>query len=110
MKRAAKRAALWTLLLGFGRVTPSWAADNEMFSEQRSAFQSANAGSAQFDHTDSIALISATVVVLAMMWFAWVVLNAYRAWGAGVSEGMDAGSQVLRALFVMLITMLIVSY
>ena len=102
--------SLVTLLITLALAAPSWAADNEMFSEQRSAFQSANAGSLQFGHTDSIALISATVVVLAMMWFAWVVLNAYRAWGAGVSEGMDAGSQVLRALFVMLITMLIVSY
>ena len=100
----------WMIWILLGAAMPSKAADNEMFNEQRSAFQSANAGSAQFDHTDSIALISATVVVLAMMWFAWVVLNAYRAWGAGVSEGMDAGSQVLRALFVVLITMLIVSY
>jgi integrating conjugative element protein (TIGR03758 family) len=97
--------------LSVGWVRPqAYGADNEMFNDQRAAFQSANSGATQFDHTDSITLISASVVVVAMMWFAWVVLNAYRAWGAGVSEGMDAGSQVLRALFVTIVTMLIVSY
>lgn len=111
MNDVTKKVCRWiAVALGIFWTRLSQAADNQMFNEQRSAFQSANSGSAQIGHTDAITLISSAAVVLVLVWFAWVVLNAYKAWGAGVAEGMDAGSQVLRALFVMLITMLVVSY
>jgi len=77
---------------------------------QQAAFRSANTGNARFTELESSFLIAGVATVLALLWFVWVVLSAYKAWGANRLSGEEAGSQVLRSLLVMVVTLVIVAY
>lgn len=77
---------------------------------QQQAFRSANTGASSFTINQSKFLFAAVASVLLLIWFVWVVINTYRAWGANRTSGGDAGSQLMRALFVLIIVLTIVGY
>ncbi len=77
---------------------------------QRVAFRTANSGGSAFTEISSSFLIAGTATVLAFMWVSWVFISAYRAWGKNKLSFEEAGSQALRALFVFIVTLVMVAY
>ena len=75
---------------------------------QEAAFRSANFGGSSFASADALLLFAAVASVLVLFWFVWVSYSAYQAWSANSLNGNEAGSQVLRALFVTVVTLAIV--
>ncbi|MEE9493608.1 MAG: TIGR03758 family integrating conjugative element protein [Gammaproteobacteria bacterium] len=84
--------------------------DAALTAAQQQAFQNANTGNTQFTLSDSKFIFAGIASALLLSWFAWVVVNTYKAWAASRATGGDAGGQILRALFVMLIVLVIVGY
>lgn len=97
-KSALKRLVLLTCLLVLPQLLVA-----QMTPEQSAAFQTANSGNAAFGTASLLLLIRGALTVLLIIWFVWVVQGAYRAWAGGSEESMGSGSQVLRALFIMLV-------
>lgn len=79
-----------------------------MTPEQVAAFEGANPGS-PLTVAGMSALSGGLLASVVLVWFGWVVIHAYRAWGAGRSRSFDAGSQILRGLFVTVVVLAIVS-
>jgi len=77
---------------------------------QEAAFLNANLGGSAFSHTDALFLFAAVATVLSLFWFIWVTYSAYQAWGTESISKEVAGSQVLRALFITVVTLTIVAY
>ena len=82
-----------------------------MTSNQKAAFEAANVGDTAFTAGDLTALIAGITATAVILWFCWVAVSAYRAYGANNHyQIVDVGSVVLRALFVMIVTLVIVSF
>ena len=77
---------------------------------QQAAFRGANTGNASFTELDSTLIIAGSATVLAFVWLSWVLMSAYKAWGAKRLSLEEAGGQALRALFVFIITIVVVAY
>lgn len=77
---------------------------------QQGAFRGANTGNSGFTELDSSFLIQGTAAVLVFLWFCWVLMSAYKAWGARRLSMVEAGGQALRAMFVFIITLVVVTY
>jgi len=77
---------------------------------QEGAFRGANTGNSAFTELESSLLIAGTATTLAFLWFCWVLMSAYKAWGANRLSMEEAGSQALRAMFVFIITLVVVAY
>ena len=82
----------------------------QMSAKQSAAFEGANVGGSSFAGSDSIHLFAGIACVLVILWFVWVVQSSYEQWASGQAKEGAAGSNVLRALFVMIITLVIVTY
>ena len=80
-----------------------------MTEAQKKAFEGANPGG---DVTvDGVwNLVSGTIGALFVVWCGWVVLHAYRAWSAGRATAFEAGGQVLRAFFLMVLVLFFVGF
>lgn len=82
-----------------------------MSAAQETAFQTANAGNTAFSAIDLTVLITGITATAILLWFVWVCISAYRGYGVrGNTDTIDIGSIVLRALFVLIITLVIISY
>lgn len=77
---------------------------------QEAAFRNANFGGSAFSHGDALFLFAGVASVLSLFWFVWVTYSAYQAWGSESISKEVAGSQVLRALFITVVTLTIVAY
>lgn len=77
---------------------------------QEVAFRLANSGPSSITPERTTALIAGIAAVLVITWFAWLCLSAYRSWCAGQLRGTEAGSQVLRGLFLTMVVLLLVSW
>ncbi len=76
--------------------------------DQQAAFRGANPG---FPVTEAelLALCAGLVCALAIAWCAWVVFHAYRNWSGGAPAGEAAG-QVLRAVFLTVVLLAVVTW
>lgn len=72
-----------------------------MTDAQSSAFQNASGFSAQSSSTLWISLI----LVLALLWCAWVIWTAYRGWAAGSVRFGALGGSAARVLLTLLVLM-----
>ncbi|CAH0167861.1 TIGR03758 family integrating conjugative element protein [Pseudomonas mediterranea] len=72
-----------------------------MTDAQTAAFQNASGFSAQSSSTLWISL----VLVLALLWCAWVMWTAYRGWAAGSVRFGALGGSAVRVLLALLILM-----
>ncbi len=81
-----------------------------MTAAQQAAFRSANSGGARFTELQSSFLIAGVASALALLWFVWVVISSYKAWGRQRITSEVASSQVFRGLFVLLVTLVIVAF
>ncbi|AHL34878.1 conjugal transfer protein [Pseudomonas brassicacearum] len=72
-----------------------------MTDAQSSAFQNASGVSAQSSSTLWLSL----VLVLALLWCAWVIWNAYRGWAAGSVRFGAFGGSTARVLLTLLVLM-----
>ncbi len=82
-----------------------------MSSAQKAAFQTANSGNTAFSPENLTLLIAGIGATAILLWFVWVVISAYKA--SGSANGLridDVGSITLRALFVLVVFLAIVSY
>ena len=80
-----------------------------MDADQIAAFRGANPGGLMTE-ADVLLLCAGLVVVVAMLWCAWVVLHAYKNWSAGRAGIGDAGSHVLRATLLMVVVVAVVTW
>ena len=55
-------------------------------------------------------LFSGLLIAVLLIWCAWVVLHAYKAWSAGRTTPFEAGGQVLRAFFLMVVVLAVVGF
>ncbi|MCY3810310.1 MAG: TIGR03758 family integrating conjugative element protein [Gammaproteobacteria bacterium] len=76
--------------------------------DQQAAFRGANPGF-PVTEADLLALCAGLVCALAIAWCAWVVFHAYRSWSAGAPPG-EAGGQVLRAVFLTVVLLAVVTW
>lgn len=76
---------------------------------QRAAFVGANSGAAAITESALTGFVQGVLVVVALCWLAWVALGAFQVWSHGHLSGVEAGSRVLRALWVTLITLAVVT-
>jgi integrating conjugative element protein, PFL_4701 family len=81
-----------------------------MTDAQSSAFQNASGFSAQSSSTLFSAQSSSTlwlslVLVLALLWCAWVMLTAYRGWATGSVRFGAFGGSAARVLLALLVLM-----
>ena len=77
---------------------------------QQTAFASANSGASSLSASALSALILGILATVVMLWFCWVCVGAYRA-SARAGIGIDTvGSQVLRALFIMVIVLAMTAF
>ncbi len=83
----------------------SWA----MTAAQTSAFQTANSGGASITAQEVNTLFSGLVGAVAFLWFCWVLMCAYKSWASNSAQGHEAMWQVLRALFVLIVTVVVVN-
>ena len=82
-----------------------------MSNAQRTAFETANTGNTAFSAGDLTLLITGITGTAIILWFVWVCISAYRGFAANSgTEIVDIGSIALRALFVLIITLVIISY
>jgi len=72
-----------------------------MTNAQSSAFQTASGVSAQSSSTLWLSL----VLVLALLWCAWVIWTAYRGWAAGSVRFGAFGGSTARVLLTLLVLM-----
>ncbi|ALI05265.1 MULTISPECIES: TIGR03758 family integrating conjugative element protein [Pseudomonas] len=72
-----------------------------MTNAQSSAFQNASGVSAQSSSTLWLSL----VLVLALLWCAWVIWTAYRGWAAGSVRFGAFGGSTARVLLTLLVLM-----
>lgn len=72
-----------------------------MTDAQSSAFQNASGVSAQSSSTLWLSL----VLVLALLWCAWVIWTAYRGWAAGSVRFGAYGGSTARVLLTLLVLM-----
>ncbi|MCY3812126.1 MAG: TIGR03758 family integrating conjugative element protein [Gammaproteobacteria bacterium] len=77
--------------------------------DQQSAFRGANPGS-PVTETELLALCAGLVCALAIVWCAWVVFHAYKNWSAGGSMPGEAGGQALRAVFLTVVLLAVVTW
>ena len=77
--------------------------------DQQAAFRGANPG---FPVTEGelLALCAGLVCALAIAWCAWVVFHAYRNWSGGGATPGEAGGQVLRAVFLTVVVLAVVTW
>lgn len=80
-----------------------------MTAAQTNAFESANSGAASITATEVNTLFSGLVGAVAFLWFCWVLMSAYKSWASNSAHGHDAMWQVLRALFVLIVTVVVIS-
>ena len=76
---------------------------------QQTAFRGANPGS-PVTEADLLALCAGLVCALVIGWCAWVVLHAYKNWSGGGSPAGDAGGQALRAVFLTVVVLAVVTW
>ena len=76
--------------------------------DQQAAFRGANPG---FPVTEAelLALCAGLVCALAIAWCAWVVFHAYKNWSGGATPG-EAGGHVLRAVFLTVVVLAVVTW
>lgn len=80
-----------------------------MTSNQSTAFQTANGGNLAITPAQLDFLISGTAATLIILWCVWVVLSSYRGLEGSLTLE-QAGGAMLRSLFIMIITLVIVAY
>lgn len=73
-----------------------------MTPEQNAAFNSANTGQS-FVAVDVGTLFVGAAIAMLMLWVSWVALASYRALGKPGVTAADAAGKVMRALFVLII-------
>lgn len=82
----------------------------QMSARQNTAFEGANLGGSSFTGSESTHLFAGLACVIALIWLAWVARSSYDQWCTGQIKDEAAGGNVLRALFVVIITLVIVTY
>ena len=80
-----------------------------MNAAQQTAFRGANPGW-PVTEAEVLALCAGLVCALAIAWCAWVVFHAYRSWSAGGSPPGEAGGHVLRAGFLTVVVLAVVTW
>lgn len=80
-----------------------------MTAAQTQAFETANSGGASITPLEVNTVLSGLVGAVAILWFCWVVMSAYKGWSSQQARGQDAMWQILRALFVLIVTIVVVS-
>jgi len=81
-----------------------------MNSVQEAAFEAANAGNSSFSPLDLSTLIVSIIGTVIIVWFCWTSVSAFKAFGKGRLGISDAGSVMLRALFVMVVVLAVISF
>ncbi len=76
--------------------------------DQQAAFRGANPGY-PVTEADVLALCAGLVCALAIAWCAWVVFHAYKNWSGGAPPG-EAGGHVLRAVFLTVVLLAVVTW
>ena len=79
-----------------------------MNATQEAAFIGANAGNTSFTPEALSFLIIGLIAAVVILWFVWVCMNAYKAWGGKKLQGQRALYSVFRALFIMITTFVII--
>jgi len=77
--------------------------------DQQAAFRGANPGSPVAE-ADLLLLCAGLVCALMVAWCAWVVFHAYKNWSAGGSPPGEAGGHVLRAVFLTVVVLAVVTW
>jgi len=76
---------------------------------QQTAFRGANPGY-PVTEADLLALCAGMVCALVIAWCAWVVFHAYKNWSGGGSPPGEAGGQALRAVFLTVVVLAVVTW
>ena len=77
--------------------------------DQQAAFRGANPGSPMTE-ADLLALCAGLVCALAIAWCAWVTFHAYKNWSGGGAPPGEAGGHVLRAVFLTVVLLAVVTW
>ncbi len=80
-----------------------------MNTAQQAAFRGANPGS-WVTEANVLALCAGLVCALAIAWCAWVVFQAYKNWSGGGAGTGEAGGHVLRAVFLTVVVLAVVTW
>ncbi len=80
-----------------------------MDAAQQAAFRGANPGS-WVTEANVLALCAGLVCALAIAWCAWVVFHAYKNWSGGGAGPGEAGGHVLRAVFLTVVVLAVVTW
>ncbi|MYE82567.1 MAG: TIGR03758 family integrating conjugative element protein [Gammaproteobacteria bacterium] len=80
-----------------------------MDAAQQAAFRGANPG-VPVSEADLLALCAGLVCALALVWCAWVVFHAYKNWGGGASPPGEAAGHALRAVFLTVVLLAVVTW
>lgn len=70
---------------------------------QLEAFEGANRGAAAFTADAAGQVWAGVLMLVVLLWAAWVLVQVYKAWSQRRAVWGDAGGQVLRAVFVLLV-------
>ena len=77
--------------------------------QQQAAFRGANPG-APVTEAELLALCAGLVCALAIAWCAWVAFHAYKNWSGGGSPPGEAAGHVLRAVFLTVVLLAVVTW
>jgi len=77
--------------------------------DQRAAFRGANPG-VLVTEADLLAFCAGIACALTLAWCAWVVFHAYRSWSGGGTPLAEAGGHVLRAVFLTVVLLAVVTW
>lgn len=83
-----------------------------MSANQQAAFEGANSGNTVFSAGDLSFLIAGILATVILLWFVWVCISAYKGFSSGHVriDIQDVGSLFVRALFVLVVTLAIISF
>ena len=82
-----------------------------MSNEQNTAFETANVGSSSFSPDELQMLISGLVATVIIIWYAWLLVSAYKSAGAGKGITFKRlSSIVMRGMFVLVVTLALVTF
>ena len=81
-----------------------------MSAGQTAAFKSANSGAMVITPIHVETLVTGILASLVLIWFGWVCLSAYRTLREPRTRVTDAGGHVLRALFVTIVILALITF
>jgi integrating conjugative element protein (TIGR03758 family) len=81
-----------------------------MSSAQDAAFESANSGSLSIEAVDVQIMVTGILVTLVFIWFCWICVSAYQTLRRPGATATDAGGHCVRALFVTIVILALLTF